>query len=132
MLEMEISKRPASMAVVKQELQRLLAQQTAQKLSPSQKYSHALLKRRSFLIGFVSVVAVCSSSSAITAFVFQKLNAGGMTATHPFIGNTPVGSPSTQGSSPAKVTILRKSLYTYRGHAGSVTAAAWSPHGQDI
>src|SRR5438876_7382354 len=34
MLEMEMSKRPASMAIVKQELQRLLAQRTAQKPGP--------------------------------------------------------------------------------------------------
>ncbi|MFL5655896.1 MAG: protein kinase domain-containing protein [Ktedonobacteraceae bacterium] len=132
MLEMEMSKRPASMAIVKQELQRLLAQQTGQKLSPTQKYSRARVKRRSFLIGFVSVVALCSSSSAVTAFVFQKLNGRVTPATHPLIGNTPVSSPSTRGPSPAKVTILSKSLYTYRGHTGSVTAVAWSPHGQDI
>src|SRR5205807_7693829 len=70
--------------------------------------------------------------SARSAFVFRKLNGRGAPATHPLIGNTPVSSPSTRSPSPAKVTILSKSLYTYRGHAGSVTAVAWSPHGQDI
>ncbi len=133
MVEMEMSKRPASMAVVKQELQRLLARQTAQKLSPSQMLSRAIVRRRSFVLGLVSVVAVCSSSSAITAFVFGKLNAAGtLSSTHPLVGNTPIISPSTPAPSPANTTLLSKPLYTYRGHRGSVTAVAWSPHGQYI
>ncbi len=50
MLEMEMSKRPSSMAIVKQELQRLIAQQTAEKLSPSQKFIRSRVKRRSFVL----------------------------------------------------------------------------------
>jgi serine/threonine protein kinase len=133
MLEMEMSKRPANMAVVKLKLQRLLAQQTAQKLSPSQQSSRTRIKRRNFLIGFVSVVAVCSGSSTITTYFFGKLNAVGALATHPLVGSTPVTSPSTPNATPpVKVTILSTPLYTYRGHEGSVTAVAWSPGGTHV
>ena len=131
MVEMEMSKRPASMAVVKQELQHLLALQTAHYISPSQTYSRALVKRRNFLLGLVSLVATCSISSAITTFVVEKPNVVDMLVAHPLIGNTPI-SPSTPAPSPAGATILSKPLYTYRGHDGSVTAVAWSPDGQRI
>ncbi len=129
MVEMEMSKRPASIAIVKQELQRLLAQLTTQQLSQSQRHSRTIVKRRSFMIGLVSTVAVCSSSSTITTFVFEKLTA---VATHPLTGTTPVISPSTPAPSPTGTTIVSKPLYTYRRHRGSVTAVAWSPDGQHI
>ena len=131
MVEMEMSKRPASVAVVRQELQHLLALQTAHYISPSQTYSRALVKRRNFLLGLVSVVATCSISSAITTFVVEKPDVIGLLFAHPLIGNTPI-SPSTPAPSPAGATILSKPLYTYRGHDGSVTAIAWSPDGQHI
>src|SRR5260370_3463897 len=54
MLEMQMSKRPASMAVVKQELQSLLAQQTALSPSHAQSVSKAPVKRRRFLVGLAS------------------------------------------------------------------------------
>ncbi len=132
MLEMEMSKRPTSMAVVKRELEHLLAQQTTQQLSQSQKYVRMRMKRRSFLIGFVSVVATCSVSSIITAYVFERHNLSLFTETHPLIGNTPVLSPSTAEPFPAGATILSRPLYIYRGHHGSVTAVAWSSNGQLI
>src|SRR5258708_9457382 len=56
MVEMQLSKRPASMAIVKQELQRLLAQQTAQKPIP-------VVKRRNFVKACLSVVVPCSTDS---------------------------------------------------------------------
>lgn len=125
MVAMEMSKRPASMAIVKQELQRLLARQTAQKLRSSQNSLQRKVGRRNFMIGFASVVVVCSGSSAITAFVYS------LPSTRSLIGNTPVISPSP-AQSPATATILSKPLYTYRGHRGAVTAVAWSPHGEHI
>ena len=123
MLEMEMDKRPASMAVVKQELQRLLASQTAQKLSP-------VVKRRTFVKGCLGVVATCSASIAIATFIVKNPNLVDLLFAHPFSGTTPVPSPSPPA--PAQATILSKPLYTYRGHKGSVTAVAWSPHGQHI
>jgi eukaryotic-like serine/threonine-protein kinase len=129
MVEMEMSKRPASVAIVKQELQRLLAQLTTQQLRQSQRHSRTPVKRRSFVIGLVTTVAVCSSSSAITTFVFEKLTAA---ATHPLTGTTLVISPSTPAPSPAGARILSKPLYMYRRHRGSVTAVSWSPDGQHI
>ncbi len=51
---------------------------------------------------------------------------------HPLIGNTPDISSPTLVPSPANATILSQPLYTYRGHEGSVTAVAWSPHGKYI
>ena len=123
MVKMEMSKRPASIAVVKQELQRLLAQHTPQKPSP-------VVKRRTFVRGCLSVVATCSASIAVATFVAEKPNVIGLLFAHPFIGTTPVHTPSPPA--PAQARILSRPLYTYRGHAGSVTAVAWSPHGQYI
>src|SRR5713226_4181879 len=123
MLEMEMDKRPASMTVVKQELQRLLAPQTAQKPGP-------VVKRRTFVKGCLGVVATCSASIAIATFVVKNPNLVDLLFAHPFSGTTPVPSPSPPA--PAQATILSKPLYTYRGHKGSVTAVAWSPHGQHI
>jgi len=123
MVEMEVSKRPASMAIVKQELQRLLAQQMAQKPSP-------VVKRRNFVKGCLGVVATCSAAIAITTFVVEKPNVVSLLLAHPFSGTTPVPSPAPPG--PAQATILSRPLYTYRGHKGSVTAVAWSPQGQHI
>jgi WD40 repeat protein len=123
MLEMEMDKRPASMTVVKQELQRLLAPQTAQKPGP-------VVKRRTFVKGCLGVVATCSASIAITTFIVKNPNLVDLLFAHPFSGTTPV--PSLSPPAPAQATILSRPLYTYRGHAGSVTAVAWSPHGQNI
>jgi len=123
MVEMEMSKRPASMVIVKQELQRLLAQQTAQKPSP-------VVKRRNFVKGCLGVVVTCSAAIAITTFVVEKPNVVSLLLAHPFSGTTPVLSPAPPV--PAQATILSRPLYTYRGHKGSVTAVAWSPQGQHI
>src|SRR5947209_471674 len=122
MVEMEMSKRPASMAIVKQELQRILAQQTVQKSRP-------VVKRRTFLRGCLSVVATCSAGIAIATLVVEKPNVIDLLLGHPFIGTTAAHSPSPAA---AQATILSRPLYTYRGHTGSVTAVAWSPHGQSI
>src|SRR5260370_25037574 len=123
MVEMEMSKRPASMAIVKKELQRILAQQMAQK-------SSQVVKRRTFLRGCLSAVATCSAGIAIATFIVEKPNVIDMLLAHPFTGTTPAHSLSP--STPAQATLLSKPLYTYHGHAGSVTAVAWSPHGQYI
>jgi WD40 repeat protein len=109
-----------------------LSQQTAQKLSQSQRVSQIHIRRRSFLIGLVSTVATCVSSSAITAFLYGKQNVVVTMPTHSLIGNTPTVAPSAQVPSPAGATILSKPLYTYHGHEGTVTAVAWSPQGEYI
>jgi eukaryotic-like serine/threonine-protein kinase len=123
MVEMEMSKRPASMAIVQQELQRLLAQQAGQKSSP-------VVKRRTFLRGCLSAVATCSAGIAIATLIVEKPNVIDMLLAHPFTGTTPAHSlsPATH----AQATHLSKPLHTYRGHTGSVTAVAWSSHGQYI
>jgi WD40 repeat protein len=131
MVEMEMGKRPASMAVVRQRLQQLLAQQTAQNVSASQKSARAKVGRRKFLLGFASVILTCSGSSAITAYLFNRQDALA-TIIHPLIGDTPSLSPTTSATFPAGTRILSKPLYTYLGHSGSVTAVAWSPRGNLI
>ncbi|OLB59563.1 MAG: hypothetical protein AUH94_09550 [Ktedonobacter sp. 13_2_20CM_2_54_8] len=123
MVEMEMSKRPASMAMVKQELQRILAQVSAQK-------SSHVVKRRTFLRGCLSLVATCSAGFAIATFIVEKPNVIDMLLAHPFTGTTPAHSLSP--ATPAQARLLSKPLYTYHGHAGSVTAVSWSPHGQYI
>ena len=132
MTEMEMSKRPASMTIIKQKLQHLLTHQTAQNLSQSQQVSRVQLKRRNFLIGLVSAVAVCSSSSAITAFLFRRQNTLLPSSTHQLVGNTTVVRSSMPTPSFARVRTLNHPRYTYNGHTGTVTAVAWSPHGHYI
>ena len=143
MLEMEMDKRPASMAIVKQELQRLLAQQmahkqelqrllaqqTAQMPGLAQQLAQARAGRRKFLRGFVGV-ATCSASIAITTFIVKNANLVDLLFAHPFTGTTPV--PSLSLPTPVQATILSRPLYTYRGHKGSVTAVTWSPSGNNI
>jgi eukaryotic-like serine/threonine-protein kinase len=122
MLEMEMSKRPASMAIVKQELQTLLAQQKPR----SQGKTQAPVKRRRFLVGLVSTVATC----AITTYVIQNPNLLDLLFAHPFSGTTLVLSPAHLV--PEQAMILSQSLYTYSKHIGTVTAVAWSPDGKNI
>ncbi len=104
MLEMEMSKRLASMAIVKQELQSLLAQQTAHYQSQAQRISQTPVKRRRFLIGLVSTVATCSLSCAIVTFLVEKPNLVDTLFAHPFSGTTPVLSSSPPV--PVQVRIL--------------------------
>ena len=68
MVEMEMSKRPQSMTVVRQQLQQLLAQQTAH-LRQTQTNSTNKVGRRSVLLGFASTVAACS---AITVYIYKN------------------------------------------------------------
>ncbi len=126
MLEMEMSKRPASMAVVKQELQSLLAQQTALAQSKTQGNSKIPVKRRRFLVGLASTLA----TFAITTYLVQNPNLLDLLFAHPISGTTPV--LSTAHSVYAQATILKRSLYTYRGHTGTVATVAWSPDGKHI
>jgi WD40 repeat protein len=122
MIEMDMSKRPASMTIVKKELQNLLAQQTPR----SQSKTQAPVKRRRFLVGLVSTVATC----AITTYLIQNPNLLDLLFAHPFSGTTPVLSPAHLV--PEQAMILNRSLYTYSKHIGTVTAVAWSPDGQHI
>lgn len=80
--------------------------------------------------GCLGVVATCSASIAIATFVVKNPNLVDLLFAHPFSGTTPVSSPSPPA--PAQATILSRPLYTYRSHAGSVTAVAWSPSGKHI
>jgi WD40 repeat protein len=130
MLEMEMSKRPASMAVVKQELQRLLALQTPQQQSLVQSKAQAITGRRNFMKGCLSVIATIGISTTITTFIVERPNLVDTVLAHPFTANSQVPSPSSP--LPVQATILNKPLYTYYGNSGSVTAVAWSPDGQYI
>jgi WD40 repeat protein len=130
MLEMQISKRPASMAIVKQELQRYLAQQLALTPSHTQSISQAQVKRRRFLIGLAGTLATCSLSSAIATLAFNNQNTLNALFAHPISGSTPVLSPVLPASEQAR--IISRPLYIYHRHNGSVTAVAWSPKAQII
>jgi WD40 repeat protein len=126
MVEMEMSKRPASTVMVKQELQYLLAQQLAQKSSQP-------IKRRTFVRkGCISVIATCCASITIATFIAERPNVVDMLFTHPFTGTTSTPARSSSPATSAQATILSQPLFTYRGHTGSVTAVAWSLSGQYI
>lgn len=125
MVEMEMSKRPENMAVVRQQLQQFLAQQTAQHLSASQQSAQAKVGRRTFLLGCGSVVATCVVSIAITSYILTRPDAPA--SMHSLTGNTAALSPALPAESLARARILRSSLYTYFGHRGPVIAVEWSP-----
>jgi len=126
MVEMEMDKRPANMAVVRHQLQQFLARQTARHLSASQQSAQAKVGRRNFLIWFSGAVVTCSSI-AITSYLLARQNAPVSQAKHPLKGNTQSLSP-TPPASLARARILSVPLYTYLGHSGPVIAVAWSPH----
>ena len=126
MLEMEMSKRPANMTVVKQELQSIFAQHLALFQGKASVTSHKPVRRRRFLIGLASTVG----TFAITTYLVQNPNLLDLLFTHPLTGTTPVLSPAHLV--PEQAMILNRPLYTYRNHKGAVTAVAWSPDGQHI
>jgi serine/threonine protein kinase len=130
MLEMDMSKRPESMIIVKQELQRILAQQTEHSLGNAPRSSQTRVKRRSLLIGLAGTVATCSLSSAIATLAFNNENTLNLLFAHPISRTTSVVSLAPLA--PAQARVLSRPLYTYRGHIGSVTAVTWSPGGQHI
>jgi eukaryotic-like serine/threonine-protein kinase len=131
MLAMEMSKRPASMTVVREHLQRLLAQQTAKQLSPLQQSQSLLVKRRSFGCWLATglFVLTTAGSTVVTRYALQYFAA----RTHLLPPDTT--TPSTRAT-PTSGTInalsLTVPLYTYRGHKGTVTALSWSPNGHWI
>jgi WD40 repeat protein len=132
MVEMEMSKRPANMAVVRQQLQQFLARQTAQHLSASQKSVQAKVRRRNFLIWFSGTVITCSSSIVVAAYLFTRQNGPVSEAIHSLAGSTPSLSSTPSATSLARARILSGPLSTYLGHRGPVIAVAWSPSGDLI
>jgi eukaryotic-like serine/threonine-protein kinase len=126
MLEMEMSKRPANMTVVKQELQSIFAQQLALSQGKASGKSPKPIRRRRFLIGLASMVG----TFALTTYFVQNPNLLDLLFTHPLTGTTPVLPPAHLV--PEEATMVNQSLYTYRNHKGAVTAVAWSPDGQHI
>jgi len=131
MLAMEMSKRPASMTVVREHLLRLLAQQTANQLSPLQQSQSLLIKRRSFgcwIAGSLFVLTAVGSTFA-TSYTLQYIAARSRltppdTTTPPTKATPPPGTTNTLS--------LTVPLYTYRGHQGTVAALSWSPNGRWI
>jgi WD40 repeat protein len=133
MLEMEMSKRPASIAVVKQELRDLLARQTAKKLSVSQQKAQIKIRRRTFLIGLASSLAVCGASSALSVYLFNEQNSSVNSAVHALIGSTPSSSSKqVTGKFQADVITRNKALYVYTANQGTISSVAWVPRGQQI
>jgi serine/threonine protein kinase len=126
MLEMEMSKRPANMMVVKQELQSIFAQHLALSQGKAPVKSHKPVRRRRFLIGLASTVG----TFAITTYLVQNPNLLNLFFTHPLTGTTPVLPPAHLV--PEQATVVNQSIYTYRNHEGAVTAVTWSPDGQHI
>ncbi len=131
MVEMEMGKRPATMTDVRQRLQQVLAQQTAQHLSASQRSVIAKVGRRNFLIWFGAAVVSCTGG-AITARLFARQNASVSEAMHPLAVNTASLSSTLPATSLARARILSGPLSIYLGHSGPVIAVAWSPYGDLI
>src|SRR5207244_9843760 len=94
--------------------------------SKTPRNSKSPVKRRRFLVGLASMVG----TFAITTYLVQNPNLLDLLFAHPFSGTTPVLSPADPVY--AQATILKRALYTYHGHTGTVATIAWSPDGQHI
>src|SRR5947209_363664 len=131
MLAMEMSKRPASMTVVREHLQRLLAQQTAKQLSPLQQSQSLLIKRRSFGCWIASGLFVLTAvgSTFATSYALQYFAARSHLSPP---DTTPPPARATPTSGTTSALSLTVPLYTYHGHKGTVTALSWSPNGHWI
>ncbi len=135
MLEMNAGKRPASMAEVKQELQRLAAEQTAIEMealqarvsSPPSPPKAAKPPRP-----VPPKPYVLPSQPAGTVHTVLIGHTGPVTA----LAWSPSGMYIASASNDATVKVWEwasaNNMYTYRGHSYAVTALAWSPDGEYI
>ncbi len=135
MLEMNAGKRPASMTEVKQELQRLAAEQTATEMEAVQ----ARVSRQPSPPQATKPPrpvtpkpSVLSSQPAGTVHTALIGHTGPVTA----LAWSPDGMHISSASNDTTVQVWSRvsanSLYIYRGHSNAVTALAWSPDGEYI
>ncbi len=134
MLDANVSRRPASMDVVKQALQRIqdelfrsrqpvaslqqkatpagIARQTLQ--PPATRAARRGISRRGFTVGLAVGLAIGG-----IAWMFSQASQN---------IQSPQTFPQSSPQSPQSLPLL----YTYSGHAGGVEAVAWSPDGKRI
>jgi eukaryotic-like serine/threonine-protein kinase len=148
MLELDASKRPASMEVVKRDLQqiqneRLLvhsrqpvraSQQTAPPAwtaggqilhPPATRAARRGISRRTVLIGLVGLATIGGGLAVSMLSQQNPLPAPTQGAQSP--------SPApTQGAQSPQVTSVSQPVYTYTGHSDIVEAVAWSRDGKRI
>jgi eukaryotic-like serine/threonine-protein kinase len=121
MLDMDEGKRPASMAVIKQELQRIITLRASGQLDP---FPSSLAATRAAYLPTLSPFI----GNTVTTY---RDHAGHVKA----VAWSPDGTRIVSADN-TKVQVWEvgagHTLHTYRGHSSTVNAVAWSPDGQRI
>ena len=127
MLELDVNQRPATMASVKQELQRIAAQQNVDKIGVSQPgglhgkpVSHAHPDS-----------SVSFSLQGVTLYIYRG-HSGRVRAVEWSPNGLQIASAGEDYSVQVWDAMSGTNAFTYHNHAAAVSGVAWSPDGQRI
>lgn len=119
MVSVDVTKRPADIAQVRQELQAVTMQYTLGQTLPRMTLNGASQVPVSSLLAPLPLKPGASTASQMA--VYQ---------TPPAVPKTPTGKRSARRTSPPQVFPQANMLYVCMGHATRITALAWSPDGK--